>query len=569
MAKNYILKLADNLKRIENKSGIEAVSIIAIFLILNALKITLFNCYIIPTQTAEIFKYKLGMSILLVLITYPLILRIKSRIVFILLYILQTAYILTNISFYLYYHSYLHILQWFTLFSEGFMAAKNSAAPISLKLLVAFVDFPAFIYIAINFYRIYNARTKFRFYSSLIIIASILMVASIELTNYDEGRSIIQLINDRYRGESPIVERYGTVVNEVASLLLKKSEKQLISSFEYGKELINEKDSEDKPGFIIIQVESMDSNVVNQKYDDEYIAPFLHSLAEENIYYPYVMSYHKGGSTSDSEFSIINSIEPLDGFPALKLSNYSFSNSMIYRLVSSSYKTIAFHGNVGGYFNRDTAFPKMGFEEFYDMAKMNMKDVGWGAPDHDVFNFAANIIKDLKQPYLSYIITMTSHGPFTNARNYYDNRRYDDIKDETVRNYFNSMSYVDRSIKNFVTDIKANCKNTYIFILGDHTPNIDTGVYKQASFTMDDRYFEFVPLIIIAPDSKQYKEDKKAASFLDISPTILYSAGIPFGIKSDGQDLLNPGENAGQIPFKGSKYDRAYLFDRIEKLEKQ
>ncbi|MCR4436848.1 MAG: LTA synthase family protein [Clostridiales bacterium] len=566
MTKNCTLKLTGALKKVENRAGIEAVTVIAFFLILNALKITLFNYYIIPSQTEEIFKYKFRMSILLALAIYPLILRIKSRIFFIAVYILQTVYILANISYYLYYHNYLHILQWFTLFDEGFTAVKSFAAPISFKLLVVLVDFPAFIYIAINFYRIYNARKKRGLYRLLIVITSISMIASIELNNYNAGSSIIQFVNDRYKGESLITERYGTAVNEVTSLLLKGNEKQMISSFEYGKALINEKAAEDKPNFIIIQVESMDANVANQKYDGDYIAPYLHSLTEQAVYYPYAMSYHKGGSTSDAEFSTINSLEPLDGFPALKLSNYSYPNSMLYRLVSSSYKTVAFHGNLGSFFNRDTAFPKMGFEEFYDMLKMGMKDVGWGAPDQDVFNFAAKTIKTLEQPYLSYIITMTSHGPFTNARNYYNNSRYDDIKDETVRNYFNSISYVDQSIKNFVTDIKASCKNTYIFIYGDHTPDIDTSDYKQASFTVDNRYFEFVPLFIITPDNKHYKEDKKVASFLDISPTILYSAGIPFEIKSDGQDLLDTaGKTSNPIPFKGGKYDRTYLFDEIKK----
>jgi phosphoglycerol transferase MdoB-like AlkP superfamily enzyme len=200
------------------------------------------------------------------------------------------------------------------------------------------------------------------------------------------------------------------------------------------------------------------------------------------------------------------------------------------------------------------------------MRKMNLKDEGWGASDREVFDFAANTIKSLTEPFFSYIVTMTSHGPFTNARNYYNNSRYDNIKDDTVRNYFNSISYVDESIKNFVTDIRANCKNTYFFIYGDHTPSINNMYYSQAAFDLDGRYFEFVPLIIITPDAKQYKEDKEVASFLDISPTILYNSGISFDMKSDGHDLINQTTADNKIPFKGGEYDRADLFNIIKSI---
>lgn len=568
MIKPFILKQINILRHtsLKDKADAKAVSALFLFLVLNALKITLFNYYIIPTQTLETFKYKFIMTILLFLIIYTVIFIIKYRAVFLTIYILQIIYLLTYLSYYLYFHSYLHLLQWVTLFTEGLMAARHFAAPKSLQLLIAFIDMPIFIYIAINYLEIHAIKAKLGFFRALVISFSLLAVFYIETRNYAQGYSFIQLINDRYKGESPIVQRYGTVVNSIAGLFLNKGEKDLINSFEYGKEQLNNKEVQDNPNFVIIQVESMDSNVINQKYKDSYIAPYLHSLSGESIYYPYVLSYHKGGGTSDTEFSIINSVEPLDGFPAMKLSNYDYPNSMLSKLAEASYHTIAFHGNVGSFFNRDTAFPKMGFIEFFDMPKMNMKDIGWGAPDSEVFNFAANKLKNLRQPYLSYIITMTSHGPFTNASNYYNNNRYDDIKDETVRNFFNSMSYVDQSIRDFVTYIKSNFKNTYIFILGDHTPNINTDIYKKASFTYDNKYFEFVPLFVITPDNKVYKEDKRVASFLDISPTILYASGIQFKINSNGHNLINSDGNFNKIPFKGSNYERTYLFDKINKL---
>ena len=158
---------------------------------------------------------------------------------------------------------------------------------------------------------------------------------------------------------------------------------------------------------------------------------------------------------------------------------------------------------------------------------------------------------------------MTSHGPFNNARNYYNNKLYDDISDNMVKDYFNSMSYVDESIKNYIANIKVNNKNTYILIWGDHTPHIDTSLYKEASYTYDKEYFEFVPLIIMTPDNKVYKEEKKVASFLDISSTVLFSSGIAFELNSNGQNLIGSNELTNKIPFKGNNYDRETLFEKL------
>ncbi|MDP4180015.1 MAG: LTA synthase family protein [Bacillota bacterium] len=560
MIKRFLLYQKDVLDTITSKPVMMSLFMLILFLALNSLKIALFNFYIIPTQTLETFKYKFIMAILIGLLTYSVVLSIRSRIVFIALYLMQILYIIANISYFLFYHSYLDVTRFILLFNEGFDAVKNSSAPMSFRMLTAFIDLPVFLYIAINYKKIRNIRKRLILYRTIAILASIIFIISIQFSNNAHNNFIATILQDRYRGESPIVQWYGTLINNFVSITRIGDENNIIGSFKYGKTIEVDKDSTDNPNFIVIQVESMDSNVINKKYKNQYITPYLKSLSEKNVYYPYVMSYHKGGGTSDSEFSIINSIEPLEDYPAMKLSNYDYSNSFLKSLAKESYTNIAFHGNSDVFFGRDTAFPEMGFQKFYDIDKMGLKQVGWGAPDKKVFNFAAKTINNLPAPYLAYIITMTSHTPFTNAQNYYNKSAYDDIKNQTVKNYFNSMSYVDECIKNFIDDIRAQDSNTYFFIWGDHAPNITTDLYSQSSFSEGDKFFEFVPLIIITPDYKKYKETKEVASFLDIAPTILDNSGLSFKIKSDGKNLLDMDSIGKEIPFKGRKFDREYLF---------
>ena len=128
---------------------------------------------------------------------------------------------------------------------------------------------------------------------------------------------------------------------------------------------------------------------------------------------------------------------------------------------------------------------------------------------------------------------------------------------------------MDQSIKNYVQEIQKSFKNSYIIIYGDHTPGINSNIYKQASFNMDGRYFEFVPMFVITPDGQTHKETSKAASFIDVSPTVLQTSGISFDLKSNGQNLTLPVINDDNLPFKGGSYSRSLLFKKASETSQK
>jgi lipoteichoic acid synthase len=533
------------------------------FILFNAIKVTLYNTFVSHAFTALFFSYKFMLTLIWVLVIYFLIFKLKKPVVFVLLYLIQLLYIVATFTYFDYFHSYLHIIQSIRLFKEGMDAVAALAFPKDPRTLLFFIDLPFAVLILLKYKSITQLNTSIRFYKKVLIICGLSLLLLTETWHYAHNFSFVQLASNSQTSENLIVERYGTLANSFLDIMVYSENERLIDNLKYGKAVQAFSSMDEKPNFVIIQIESMDANVANFKYKDQYIAPFLHSLTDKSVYFPYTLSYHKGGATSDCEFSALNSVEPLDNYPAIKLTDYNYPNSLVHKLDEGGYDTKIFHGNIASYFNRDIAFPKMGFKEFYDMKRMNLKDVGWGAPDHEVFNFAENQMKNETEPFFYHVITMTSHGPFTNANYYYNNKYYDGVADVTLRNYYNSISYVDKSIEDFVNYIRANTKNTYIFIYGDHTPNISNDLYAQASLKENEKYFEFVPLFILTPDRKVYKENKKVASFLDIAPTILFNSDMPFKYKIRGMNLLDTSAALEKIPFKGEDYDRNYLFTKI------
>lgn len=544
--------------------------IFSFFIALNTLKIVIFDLYLTPSHEISFFLYKFITTLLMLLVLYFTFFKLKRPILFIIFYVIQLLYLFATFSYFLYFRSFLHILQSIMLLTEGLEAFKASASPKSPALLILLLDFPLFIYLLFLYKGTVSKLRLRRFKINVALLACIVLLLGIEGWHFIKKDSLYHLlvpsINPIKVTEAKIVEKYGTLANNMADMLILTNEKPLINSMKYGKEISSDGKTQSMSNIIVIQVESMDSNIVNTKYKDKYVMPFLKSLTKESVYYPYTLSYHMGGATSDTEFSVINSIEPLPSYPAIKLNSYEYANSYIRVLKDNSYFTAAFHGNVGYYFNRAYALPKMGFQEFNDMLKMKLKDELWGAADHKVFNYTRDRIKSLPSPYLAHIITMTSHGPFINAETFYSNPHYADMKNKLEKDYFTSMSYVDQSIRDFVRDVQKNSPDTEIVIFGDHTPNVNGEFYKQASFLSGNHYLEFVPLFILTKDKKIYEETTKVASFLDLSPTILNLSGAKYRIRSDGLDLLKPSEDPPPIPYKGENYDREILFSKIRQI---
>jgi len=535
------------------------------FIFFNIVKLTAFNCLIMYMINMATISYKLVYTLLFFNVVYFFVLKIKSKLVLTILYVMQSIYIFAYLSYFNYFHTYLHLFQASVLLTESLGPITKLSIPINYSMLILLLDLPFFIFLITHYNKEFIQNIKEKSILKHIILGSLVVLMCLESWNLYKDNFLFQLGEDFYVNEANIVARYGTIANNLDDIIFNYGGKDLVKKFQYGKTISSSTVSSNKPNIIAIQVESLDSSAINKQYEGQYIAPYLHSLAQDNIYYPYTLSYHKAGGTSDSEFSVINSIEPLSNFPSIKLSSYDYPNSFVKSLVKGGYEASAFHGNVGSFYSRNEAYLKMGFNEFNDINALGLSDDGWGAPDGLVLQAAFDKLKTQTSPFFSYIITMSSHSPFTGVSNYYNNSNYDSINKPVVRNYFNSISYVDKSIESFITQVKQTLPNTYIFIWGDHTPDINYPDYVQASYIKEDKYFEYVPLIIITPNNKSYKEENNVASFLDISPTILKLSGIKYNTLSDGVNLVDPEHGNNKIPFKEKLYASKELFDEINK----
>ena len=535
------------------------------FILLNAIKLSFFNYSMIYNRSIYVLIYKLGFFLLVSSVLFLLIMKARSRYVFLAVYLIESIYIFALLSYFGYFHNYLHIMQSFVLFTEGVESIGHMTIPVGLTHLLILVDTLPFIYIFKNYKNMYSSlRALSKKILRLAILATAVFLVISEVVYSSKGLGMKILVKDYTSYENIFVERFGTLASDTFNTILNSGGESYIKHIQYGDEIEETQTADKLYNVIAIQVESMDSNIVNQTWNGDYVAPYLHSLTKSAVYYPYTLSYHMAGGTSDAEFSIINSVEPLSIFPSMKLSKYTYPNSLAKQFDDAGYTTYAFHGNIGNYYNRNVAFKKMGFNKFFDVNDMNYKDTsGWGVPDHLMFNYVLDTLDDNNRPFFSYIITITSHMPFNNTSSYYSAPQFNGVKNETVRNYFISMSYVDQSIQEFVEKVQETYPDTYILIYGDHTPDINTAEFSQASYEYENNYYEFVPMFVITPDSQAKAQDSYAASFLDIAPTMLKASGIAYNYKTSGINLVDTPGEAPEIPYKGCLFNRSSLLQYI------
>ncbi|MFW6287727.1 MAG: LTA synthase family protein [bacterium] len=316
-----------------------------------------------------------------------------------------------------------------------------------------------------------------------------------------------------------------------------------------------------KPNIIVIQMESFDARLIDHEYRGKEITPFLNNLSKESIYFTNFYAQHVNGSF-DSDFSFLTSLYPVNRNYTFRENNFSRVPTLAKELKRNGYQNYAFHGYIKEFFSRDKAFPDLGFDKFYsledyslDETVMKVENQKLGLNDYDFFRQSLSLleaeVKNNQKPFFAYFITLTSHTPFHFYPENQTQEEYSEMENTFVRDYFNSISFLDKSLQLFFNGLeeKGMTENTLFVIYGDHQAGIDSNTYSNQNFSLNDNVKppEAVPLILHHSKLKSSKINS-AGSFADIAPTILDIIGaeeIPDTFL--GRSLIS--DNEKPIPF--------------------
>ena len=223
---------------------------------------------------------------------------------------------------------------------------------------------------------------------------------------------------------------------------------------------------------IILEESFWDPTVLTAAgYSEDPIDPRFRDLWRQSGF-TYGLSPAFGGQTANAEFEV------LCGFPVNKIAvKFEFGLDRdapcLPRLLrDAGFRTVASHPNVPGFWNRYTAYERLGFETFWSAGDMDLSDSnGPFLADRSLHKqVAAKLAATADaRPVFDYIITIDGHWMYdpSDARPPVIQSR-SGIKE--VGDYANMLHYKSRQMMDAVEAIRRDDPDSVIVVFGDHLP---------------------------------------------------------------------------------------------------
>ncbi len=324
---------------------------------------------------------------------------------------------------------------------------------------------------------------------------------------------------------------------------------------------------------IAIQVESLENFVIGQKVYGQEITPNINKLLKNSLYFDNIKEQNNSGISSDCDLMVNTSMLPVRDGSTFFGYPWTEYNTLQDLLNSKGYNTISTHPEVPGNWNWAEAHKSFKSDKIWDASQFNQSEViGLGMSDESYLKQIGDKLKKEKQPFYTFLVTLTSHGPFEVP----EDKQYLNLPEDLNKNmlgaYFQSVRYTDEAIGKFINQLEEEglLENTVIMLYGDHC-----GVHKFYEDDIKDSPLEGdwwkdnekeISFMIYNPSIKGETISKEGGQ-IDFLPTIAYLLGFnrdSFDNTSMGRVLVNTNRNAiilnnGEIVGNPTPKEKAHL----------
>ena len=451
-----------------------------------------------------------------------------------------------------------------------------------------------------NYYKKVEIKSlrKKKTFKSLSITSVLLVLFLLTLSPLDVSRFLKQW-NKEY-----IVMRFGIYVYQTNDLFTSIQPK-INSMFGYDK--ANKsfkdyfKDKEQSPSneytkifegknVIVIHGESMMTNAIGLRFNDQEVTPTLNKLSSEGMYFSNFYSQVSVGTSSDSELTYNTSLMPTKSGTAFVSYSDRKYIGIPTLLKEKNYYTFSMHANNADFWNRRAMHKNLGYDRFYSKTDYNVtkeNTIGLGLSDKEFFRQSIEKIEQINKEHEKWyglLIMLSNHTPFSEVEKYgefpvdmketitkedgtTEEVTYPYMEGTKLGNYFKSLHYADAALGEFIQGLeeKGLLENTVFILYGDHDARLPRNDYERLynyDKTTDDildeddpNYKEYdsyqyelgrkVPFIIWTNNMKNTKlnfENKNVMGMYDVVPTL----GNMFGFYNKytlGHDIFDIKEN--------------------------
>jgi phosphoglycerol transferase MdoB-like AlkP superfamily enzyme len=289
-----------------------------------------------------------------------------------------------------------------------------------------------------------------------------------------------------------------------------------------------------RPNVVYIILESFTSDVVEHFGGEKDVCPNLNRMAQEGLSFTNI--YASGDRTDKGMIAVLSSF-PTQAVRTIIQQPDKFEKlpSLTKTLSNLGYTTSFFYGGESEFANFKSYLVSSGIEKIVDKrdfesSQMNSK---WGAHDGFLFDKALTDLSKQKEPFISILLTLSSHEPFEiPVPSPYKG-------DDLPSKFRKAAHYTDQCIADFMEGAKKQAwyKNTLFIIVADHGHRLP----KEYEKAYDIRKFR-IPLIMygdVINKNYLHRNITKVGSQTDINKTLLTQMQVSDTAFVWSSDLLN------------------------------
>lgn len=287
---------------------------------------------------------------------------------------------------------------------------------------------------------------------------------------------------------------------------------------------------------ILIIVESYLSVTSDLLVDGKEVTPFLNSLKHDStiFYNGQVTPNITIGESSDGQFLYMTGILPLRSEVTVTKAKYSELPGLPKVLkqegiIKESQMIIP---TLPSMWEQEGMCEKYGFDHLYSSADYQNGRF-WYLSDRQIFEYALERNKSCQKPFLSVILTMTMHQPYSEPKDSTFIVKGHSLT-EKYRNYLSTCHYTDKQIKWYFEQLKKNnlYDNSIIVIVADHHAH-------PSLFDMNEKDLSIsIPLYIVNGNVNNLSGWQGKCNQLDVYTTLLDIVGTQSSWKGFGHTLI-------------------------------
>jgi len=311
---------------------------------------------------------------------------------------------------------------------------------------------------------------------------------------------------------------------------------------------------------IMIMMESIDEIMINKE-----AMPTLYKM--RNSGWNFTNRYSvlsNGGSTIVTEFNSLSGLFYNNAY--YRINNNFYSNAIPNMFSNNGYITSSMHENYGTYYNRSELHRNLGFQNSYFVYEMlDNYEIYSDVQLISNYNLYEKIIPKTDKPFMSFIVTIAAHGPYTNSNSICSEDEKASSSEKDCMNYLAHRT--DDLFSELLSKLKEDelLDDTVIIAYTDHQAYLyeytdnDLKKFKKVD---DDFNIKSIPMIIYSNDIKKKNIDV-LINDVDIAPTIFNLFGLDYDAqKYIGTDIFSKYHKNIVMFENGSWYDgNVYSFN--------